>query len=104
MVVELAKRDAAGQSSRAIAAALGVDRRQVEAKLELGWGERLRALVANAMGTVRKCMRCPRRFLSQGNHHRLCDSCRAYACRMSPLSVAPLGVALSGVRARKRGQ
>ena len=33
---------------------------------------------------ARACLRCRRRFKSEGAHNRLCESCRDYATNVSP--------------------
>jgi hypothetical protein len=40
----------------------------------------------------RPCLRCDREFLSEGPHHRLCQSCREFlAAAPTPMEEYPLG-------------
>lgn len=36
----------------------------------------------------RRCMTCTRPFMSEGNHNRMCEECRAGARDLSPLAMA----------------
>jgi hypothetical protein len=53
---------------------------------------RVKAVRSRSKMKRRLCLRCDREFLSEGPHHRLCQSCREFlAAAPTPMEEYPLG-------------